>query len=209
MNSIVFWLGALVVVSLLSPVLKMVIAAIGGKQIGASALAAQPDQIHLQNAGPLAWKNAGAANRLSDAFATRGFQDAGVHTIHEMAGVVVQLLAHSGDSFYAAVYQHPQAGTWFDLVTLFQDGTSVTYSTSRPTGLKPRPGHHTVNLPGADPAQVLDKALAQRPRRPLQPASVGQAVATFERSYAEGMAYRKQIGISTSEVVETAMRKAA
>ena len=209
MSSIMFWVGALIVFSLLSPLLKYVIAAVAGKQIGAKALAQQPDRIHLQRGGPSTWKNAAAPRKTVGAFASRGFADAGVYTIAEMPGVVVQLLAHPGDGFFAAVYEHPQAGTWFDLVSRFQDGTSVTYSTSRPTALKPRPGHPSVNLPGGEPLAVLDKALAQRPRRPLTVASPDEAVSVFEQAYAESMAYRKQEGISTKEVLGTAARKVA
>ena len=208
MGSILFWLGALVVVSLLSPVLKILIAATHGKQIGESALAKQPDRIHLQKAGVEAWKNPRAAERLAQAFLTRGFSDAGVYTIAELP-VTVQLLVHGGDSFYAALYQHPQVGSWFDLFSHYEDGTSVTYSTAKPTALKPRPGHPTVNLPGAEPDHVLEKAKAQRPRRPLKTASAWDAVSVFEHAYEDSMAYRKGVGISTGEVVGQAMRKVA
>src|SRR5262245_65538343 len=98
MNSILFWLGALLVLSVLSPVLRLVIAAVAGKQIGASALARQPDQVHLQRSGPQAWKNAGAAAKVSDVFLTRGFEDAGVYTVAELPGLVIQLFANYGDS---------------------------------------------------------------------------------------------------------------
>jgi len=209
MNSILFWLGALVVVSLLSPLLKIVIAAIGGKQIGAAALAKQPDRIHLQRTGPQAWRGGSTAAKLSDAFLSRGFEDAGIHTVAELPGLVIQLLAHYGDSFYAALYEHPKGGTWYDLTSLYEDGTSVTYTTARPTALKQRPGHPTVNLPGAQPARVLDKALGQRPRRPLKQATAALAVNVFENAYADSIAYRKQAGISTGEVVGTAIRRAA
>jgi len=208
MSSILFWLGALAVISLLSPLLKNLIAATAGKQIGASALAEQPDTIHLQKADATAWKNPGAANKLAQSFATQGFHDAGVHTIAEMP-IVVQLMANPESSFYVAIYQHPQAGTWFDLASRFEDGTSLTYSTARPNALKPRPGHPVANMHGADPAQVLEKATAQRPRKPLIPAAAYAAVSMFESAYAESMAYRKQVGISTGEVVGTAMRKVA
>jgi hypothetical protein len=139
----------------------------------------------------------------------RGFEDAGIHTVPELPGLVIQLLAHYGDSFYAAIYQHPKAGTWYDVISLYEDGTSVTYTTARPTALKQRPGHPTVNLPGADPARVLDKALGQRPRRPLKQATAALAANVFETAYADSIAYRKQSRITTGEVVGTAMRKAA
>ena len=209
MDSILFWVGALIVVSVLSPLIKYAVAAVAGKKIAATALAHQPDRIHLQPGGPDSWKHASAARRVVEPLVSRGFADAGVHTIPELPGVVVQLLAHVKDGLYAAVYEHPQAGSWFDLVTRYQDGTSVTYSTSLPTALKPRPGHPTVNLPGIEPLAVLDRILAQRPRRTLKPASPDQAVGVFEQGYADSVDYRRQVGISTSEVVGTAARKIA
>lgn len=209
MSSVLFWLGALIVVSVLSPVLKVAIAAVAGKQIGAEALAMQPDQIHLERGGSDRWKKPGAVRHVVEALTQRGFGDAGVHTVREMPGIVVQLLAHAGHGCYAAVYEHPQAGVWFDLVSRFQDGTSLTFSTARPTALKPRPGHPTSHLPGTEPNALLDKFLAQRPQRALTEASADNAVSVFEDAYAESMAYRKQAGISTSEVVKTATRKAA
>jgi len=197
------------VVSLLPPVLRLVVAAVAGKKIGAAALAKQPDTIRLQRGGPGAWHHGEAPRKVVAALVSRGFEDAGVHTIAEMPGIVVQLLAHPREGFYAAVYEHPQAGSWLDLISRFRDGTSVTYTTSRATALRPRPGHPSVNMPGAEPSAVLDKALALRPRGPLEDVSAAQAVQVFERSYAEGIAYRKQVGISTAEVVRTAARKAA
>jgi len=206
-GSILFWVGALVVVSLLSPLLKIVIAALAGKQIGAAALAKQPDTIRLRRGGT--WKNAPAPGKIVAALTSRGFEDAGAYTITEMPGMVVQLLADAVNGLYAAIYEHPQAGSWLELFSHFQDGTSVTYSTSRATGLKPRSGHPSINMPGAEPIALLDKALTMRPRRPLEGVSVAKAVEVFERAYAEGIAYRKQVGISTREVVKAAARKAA
>ena len=91
----------------------------------------------------------------------------------------------------------------------FQDGTSLTYTTSPATGLKPRPGHPSVNMRGSETTAVLDKMLAMRPKRTSTGASVGMAVGFFEQAYAETIAYRKRVGISTGEVVKTATRKAA
>jgi hypothetical protein len=209
MDSILFWVGALIVFSVLSPLIKYAVAALAAKQIGATALAQQPDRIHLQPGGPDSWKHPISARKIAEALGSRGFADAGVHTIPEMPGVVVQLMANVKDGLYAAVYEHPQAGIWFDLVSRYQDGTSVTYSTSLPTALKPRPGHPTVNLPGIEPLALLDRTLAQRPRRTLKPASPEQAVHVFEQGYADSIDYRKQVGISTGEVVGTAGRKVA
>lgn len=209
MDSILFWAGALVVVTVLSPVLRIVIAAVAGKQIGATALAKQPDTIHLERRDPSAWKSFAQVRQIVGPLRTRGFVDAGVHAIREMPGLLVQLLAHPGEGLYAAVYEHPKAGIWLDLVSLFQDGTSSTFSTSPPTALAQRPGHPSVNMHGKDPITVLDKALAERGSNWLVKVSPDQAVKVFEQAYADAIAWRKQTGISTGEVVKTALRKVA
>ena len=209
MNSILFWVGALVVVSLISPVLRLLVAAVAGKQIGEHALAKQPDSIHLERRNPGAWKNPGGASQLAQPLISRGFEDAGVHAVREMPGLHVQLLAHPADGFYAAVYEHPVAGNWLDVFTRFQDGTSFTVATSQSTGLAPRPGHTTLNVPGLTAAQALDKAVAERPRKWPETASVERVVDVFEKAYAEAMAWRKDAGISRGEVMKVAMRKKA
>lgn len=209
MNPIVFWVAALVAVTVLSPVLRLLVAAVAGKQIGANALAKQPDAIHLERATPQAWNKAATVRSVLDPLVARGFADAGVYTAREMPGLVIELLASARDNFYAAVYEHPRAGVWLELFSRFQDGTSVTYSTARPHGIAPRPGHPCTHLPGLPSLQLLERALAQRPKQPLETAYPDQAVSLFENAYAESIAYRKGVGVSRGEVVKTAMRRAA
>lgn len=209
MNSILFWLGALVVVSVLSPVLKLVIAGLFGKQVGAVALAQQPDTITLQRRDASMWKNGPAVSRLVAALRSRGFEDAGVHAVAEMPGLGVQLMALERDGWYAAVYEHPVAGVWIDLASRFQDGSSFTVTTAKPTGLAPRPGHPVVNAPGLEPDALVEKAQRDRPRKWPRKVSIESAAHDFEEAYAESIAWRKQNGISRGEVMKVATRKVA
>ena len=62
---------------------------------------------------------------------------------------------------------------------------------------------------GADPRSLFEKAQERKPRKPLEPARASSVVAVFEQSYADSMAWRKQQGISRTEVVRVAMKKAA
>jgi hypothetical protein len=67
-----------------------------------------------------------------------------------------------------------------------------------------------VNAPGLDPAALVDRAKAERPKRPFESVTAFTVVSLFERAYAESMAYRKKAGISAREVGNVArMRKAA
>jgi hypothetical protein len=209
MPSIFVWGAALLAVVLLSPLLRLIIAAVAGKQIGARALAKQPDTIHLERRDPSAWKRPAAVHALRDPLLTRGFADAGIHAVREMPGLVIQLLANARDGFYAAIYEHPRAGHWLDMYSHFQDGTSATWTTARPHGLAQRPGHPSTHCHGLESSSVLDRAFAERSRQALKPVSLDQAAPAFERAYAEATAYRKGVGISRGEVVETATRRAA
>src|SRR4030095_529086 len=143
--------GIMVTMPIVKRLLVFGLARLLGRAVGQAALNQQPDTISLSPAGPKAWKNAQGAIAFATPLSDRGFQDAGTHTIAEMPGVIVRLMAKPEEHFYAAIYEHPQVGHWMDLVTLFQDGTSVTFTTSKPTGLAPRPGHPSLHAPGAGP----------------------------------------------------------
>jgi len=195
-------------IMLLLPVVKRLLvfglARLIGRAVGQVALNQQPDTIQLAAAGPKAWKNARSAAAFALPLSDRGFQEAGTYTIREMPGVVVRLMAKSEEHFYAAIYEHPQAGHWMDLVTLYQDGTSVTFTTSKPTGLAPRPGHPSIHAAGAGPLALYARARAERAKQTMLPTTAENAVHDFERAYAESIAWRKHRGISACEVAEVA-----
>lgn len=205
-----WWVGGAVALWILArPLSRLLVASTMGKQIGASALAKQPDTIHLEPASPDAWRDAENARRVASALSGLGFETAGSYRIPELPGVTLELLAHPGESMYAAVYEHEKAGAWFEIFMKCQDGTSATFTTLKPTGLGDRPDHPMIRMTSADPATLFEKAQDRKPRKPLRPARAADAVATFEQGYAESIAWRKQQGISTGEVVKVAMKEAA
>jgi hypothetical protein len=180
-----------------------------GRAIGQAALGQQPDTIQLDAISPDSWLDRDAAHALGDAFLELGFADAGTHRIVEMDGVRVRLLVHEREGLIAAVYEHPQAGQWFDVVGRYADGTSITFTTSKPTGLDPRPGHPVVHAPATSPRALIERARWERPPGALLPITTAAVVAAFEQAYAESMAWRKQRGITACEVAQVAAREAA
>lgn len=200
---------------LLPFVRKLLGAAIGSavgrlfaKAVGGEALSHQPDTIHLSPAGTQPWNDASAASAISDPLLGRGFEDAGTFKIQEMP-VVLRLLAHPGDSLIAAIYEHPQAGVWCDMVARYEQGNSITFTTAKPSGLDHRPGHPTVNAPGLSPLALLARIRAERPQGLLKPATAEMAARVFEESYDESMAWRNHRGVSAREVAEVAGKMAA
>ncbi len=177
-----------------------------GPEIAARALAAQPDHIHLEPTPDEAWAGGESRDRLAGEITALGFREAGGFTVRELPGVRLKLFANGPEATYAVVYEHPQAGSWFDFACRFTDGSSFTWTTSRDTGLAQRPGHPVHHVPGAGVAKAWKCVARERPARPAQPASVVGAAADFENAWAENIAWRKQRGISRVEVARVATR---
>jgi hypothetical protein len=201
--------AALLVLRLLGPVVRLVIAAFGGKAIGEAALRQQPDNITLERGGPNPWRLADQAAATYSEFHGLGYTDAGIWLVKEMPGVIVRLMANPRENLFAALYEHPQVGQWFDVGRFYQDGSSSSWTTARDMGLEKRPGHPMVHVTGQSPAQVHAQAVAERSAKWPKPVRVEDCVQEFERAYAESTAWRKQNGISRREVVRVATRKVA
>jgi len=214
MNSILVSVGVLVGLFVVRRVLMHLIvtgkSGPVGRAIGNAAMNRQPDTIRLLACGEDGWKNPDFAQGVSSSLHGLGFQDAGTYRVPEIPGLIVQLMANSSDRQYAAIYEHPKAGPWFDVYCHYEDGTGFTCTTARATGLDPRPGHPHVNLPGARPQALIERLRAESQGKRPKPATRENAVQAFENAYAEATAWRKQNGISAQEVGRVASaRKAA
>ncbi len=189
----------------LGPLFRILVALVAGRAIGRQALSRQPDQIELREAGLQDWRDADSAQRLTDPLLQLGYELAGTYKIPQLPGVVVRLLVHARECVMACVYEHPRAGHWLELVTRYVGGTTHSVTSSPDRGLAPRPGHPLIHLPGATPAALHERLLQSRPQGGMERPDSGTAAHTFERAFAEGMAWRKAQGISTGEVVKVAV----
>ena len=79
-------------------------------KVGKTALAKQPDEIHLQRVENHAWRNAGAIAALEAPLAVKGFTVTGTYKIPEMPPLVLRLLAKNPEASYACIYEHASAG---------------------------------------------------------------------------------------------------
>jgi hypothetical protein len=213
MNTILVCLGALAGLMVLRRLLVYLIvtgkSGPVGRAIGTAAMSRQPDSIRLLACGEDGWQDPDPSAGVASSLQSLGFQDAGTYRVPELPGLIVQLMANPSDNLYAAIYEHPKAGHWFDVYSHFDDGTSFTCTTARPTGLDPRPGHDTVNLPGARPQALIERVRSECVYKHPKPATRDNAVRAFESFYAEATAWRKQKGISAEEVGKVASRRKA
>lgn len=199
-------LAVLVLIPVAKRILKLLllrtVVQAGLKSIGEEAVNKQPDSIHVSRVSGHRWQNPAAAEKLTAPLLARGFSEVGDFTIAEMPDVKIRFLMNTADSAYACVYEHPKVGNWLDLVSRYHDGTGATFSTARDRGMEHRPQNVVVHAPELSPDALYDRMLKERPKRPLVSLDASGVVQLFEDAYREQIAWRRQHGISATEVAK-------
>ena len=175
---------------------------------GRRAIEKQPDEIHLVRRDSHTWKNEQTLRGQVEPLLALGFENIGTFAIDNLTAVIVRFLLREEESLYAVVYEHEKAGVWLNLISLYQDGNSVTFTTSRDRGLEKDSKHPIVYAPSASPAELYRVALAKRPQKPFKEMSAEVIVPEFEKAYAERMRWRKKRGFSPEEVARVAKTRA-
>ena len=189
--------------------LRWLIALVAGPAIGRKALDRQPDRIALHPAGADPWTHREWPQRTAAELTAAGFRSAGVHGIDALPGVLVELFAHTEASAWAAIYEHAQGGLWFDLYSHAGDGTAFTLSSRAASGMDPQPGKTVVHAPAIAVARAWERFQRERPASAWRPATTDGAVAAFEHAWEESIAWRKGKGVSRTEVMRVASKRAA
>jgi hypothetical protein len=176
----------------------------GLEHAGRTALSRQPDRITLvprSEAGI-----SGDARAAIEQLVRRGFARAGSFAIPEMGDVPVHLLVKPGECAVAAVYEHPEAGTWSDIVSRYQDDRSWLITNARlGGGLDARPGNVKVRAPGLTPAALHLRFARERPAGPLVEVPPQSAAGFFMTAYEEEIAWLKGRGLNADEVKRTGL----
>jgi hypothetical protein len=164
---------------------------------GATARSKSPKRIHLRRADDFALRDPSGVETLVGPLVGAGFTAAGTFVIEEI-GLAVRFLNGRDDGLYAAIYdKHPAAGTWVDVVTLYEDGTSLTVNNlAKPSALDERPSHRKVRIAGAGAAEALDAMKRERHRDAKRGLRLTDAdlPARFEKAYADEMDWRDARG---------------
>jgi len=154
-----------------------------------------PPQIHLQASARPDWVEPKDVERATITMLTLGFSDAGSFTIPEMPHLAMQGFAKPSEGMIAALCEHPEGGLWVEITTMFEDGTSVTYTTDRRGDpLEQRPGHPKTAYPEVDGRTLYHRMLNQRPGHPFRAVSAAEFPRVYERNYADYMEWRASTG---------------
>jgi len=177
------------------------------EEVGKTAMAKQPDAINLVPTSGYTWKATGKFNDFTSTFTQLGFSDVGVYMIPELPNMVAQLWVKPGEKSYAIVYEHPKAGCWADIVSVYRNGDRYWATQRPPTGLDQAPNTRVTRCPDADAMALHEAFLRERPSGEMVSIDATNAVAVFQDAYATDNAWRKQQGISAQEVAHVAKNR--
>jgi hypothetical protein len=165
------------------------------------AVLKQADSITLARTESPQWRQAAAIEGMTNELAGQGFSDAGTFTVDKMPGVLVRILVNPGANVSANLYDHPQGGTWAELVTRYEDGSAAT-ATGLPSKGVPRPDWlKTMRFPGASATQLYRELVQGRPSGAMKPAMAANAAQEFEQGYLSYMVWLKNRDLSSADVL--------
>ena len=184
-----------------------------GEALGALAAGlggVPPFRITLEEVAEPAWREPGRVLAATGGFEAIGYRTVGDYRIPEMEGVWLRGFWHTQDGTFAALYDHPEAGTCADVVGLFRDRTLLTVSTSPETGMD-RPERsplERMDLDLDDPAsaeKLHDRLVeASEPREGIE-TEADQFTRVFISAYKLEQDWR----IGRGGVTETEIRRVA
>jgi len=143
-----------------------------------------PFRIHVLPAPDTSWTTEPAALALSDQLRQLGFVEVGVFEIPEMPQAKIHGFVHEPTDVIACIY-NLKGKFWVDLASYYEDGSSITYSTTDVGEKMPRPSTQTViRLPEIGLAQLHHRLVQDRPRGRLRSACTENFVETFVDAHA-------------------------
>jgi hypothetical protein len=161
------------------------------EQMAADGGGVGPARITLQPASELGWQDTTGIELSCGELRELGFETRGIYEVPELDGTRIAAFSHVGEGMVAAVYEHPAAGRWVDVVTPYPDGTSFTASNARMGTLLARhPGRPAHDDPRLAVADLVELVRRERPRGAGDAWSEAEWPSRFEAAYAMDMEWR-------------------
>jgi hypothetical protein len=160
-----------------------------------------PDKIDLDAADDLAWQDEAQHQQLVEELHDQGFVEAGMFVAASMHSKL-HLLVNEVYDLRAVVYEYPNSGIVLDLVTLFGDGTGITYVNRENPGHVQSPLHPNIYLGNVPVFELLDECLRERPKKAALPVSVATAPRLMELEYKFGAKRLRGESVNPIEIAD-------
>lgn len=172
------------------------------KAVGTKAIQVQPDWITLNKIPMPQFTDANGVQAMVRPLTNAGFTSAGVYMPDKMPGVLIHILVKPEDSLAAHVYDHPKAGSWIEIATRYQDGSSATITTMASTGLALPPFVTTIRTEKAPSDQLAQRLVRERKPGAMKIVTAETVVREFEENYARYILWRKNTNVTPQELTK-------
>jgi len=184
-------LALLLAVLLLKRILKLLLTPKDTGATGQETLDKQPGSIRLRRRS-FDWQNQAAMHNLMGPLLARSFSEVGDFSIAEIPELKVRFLVKPTNSIYACIYEDPKVRTWLDLVSRYENGSIVTFSTAGDSGLEHRPEDTMVYAPLLSADMLYTRMVKERPQGNLVRVDAKSVVTLFQDVYREQTEWRKK-----------------
>lgn len=144
-----------------------------------------PTTIELKSVPDLRWEKEPQHLQFVEELRDQGFIEAGMYYASNM-DTNLHLLVNEAYDIRAVVYEREDSGIVLDLVTLFGDGTGITYVNRDDPGYEQSPLHPNVYRGNVPVFELLDACLRERPQKATLPESPATAARLMELEYQFG-----------------------
>jgi len=143
-----------------------------------------PFRIHFVPALDISWTEEPAAVAFADQLHELGFVEVGKFDIGEMPQAKIHGFVHKPTDVTARIYKLKDR-FWVDLASYYEDGSSITYSTTEIGEKLPRASTQTlIRFPEMTLAQLHHRLVQDRPRGKLRSISTENFVEICEEAHA-------------------------
>ncbi|HEY3929997.1 MAG TPA: hypothetical protein VGL89_16625 [Candidatus Koribacter sp.] len=160
-----------------------------------------PAKITLEPAPNLRWDRAALHGQFVEELGDQGFSDVGEFFVKAMQ-TKMQLMVNEAYDIRAVIYEHENSGIVLDLVTLFGDGTGITYVNRKDPGIEQSPLHPNIYLGDVPVFELLDYCLRERPKKARIPETPLAAVRLMELEYEFGTKRLKGETVNPVEIAD-------
>src|SRR5712692_5130987 len=184
-------LALLLAVLLLRRILKLLLTPKDTEAARQENLSKQPDSIRLRRRS-FDWQNQAAVQNLMGPLLARSFLEVGDFSIAEIPQLKVRFLVKPTNSIYACIYERAKVGIWLDLVSRYEDGSIVTFSTAGDPGVEHRPEDTMVYAPLLSADMLYTRMVKERPQGNPVRVDAKSVVTLFQDVYREQTEWRKK-----------------
>ena len=176
-------------------------------EVGKRALTKLPEYVSLSRVESPDWTNAELVRQQAEPLLGCGFQDAGVYSVDKMPGVLIRMMCQPQSGVVAHIYDHPRSGSWIEMVTRYDDGSTHAVSTLAPNGMKHPEWYRKIQADKSIPTnKIYERFLPQRQQQGIRLVATSEVAREFEEAYHKLALWRQDTGISPQEVARVAVR---